>query len=160
MLLHGAKVAAGALEQLDAARMTERMRVDGVHADALAEILDDLPDALTRHASDLLLTAVPLVLDLEQRLARRRAPSLLREVLFHDPARALRQRHGRLVPPFAENATQPELRLIVADIETHDLSAAETAVDHQGQHGLIPTTRASCEELLDGLPLRNAGDPA
>jgi len=38
------------LEQLDAARLTKRMRVDGVHADAPAEILDDLPDALTRHA--------------------------------------------------------------------------------------------------------------
>jgi hypothetical protein len=28
--------------------MPERMRVDDVHADALPEILDDLPDALTR----------------------------------------------------------------------------------------------------------------
>jgi len=35
--------------------MAKRMRVDGVHADALAEILDDLPDALTRHAPGLLL---------------------------------------------------------------------------------------------------------
>jgi len=32
-----AEVSAGALEQLDAARMTKRMRVDGVHADAPAE---------------------------------------------------------------------------------------------------------------------------
>ena len=62
MLLHRAEVAAGALEQLDAARVPECMRVNGVHADPLAEILDDLPDALTRHSSDLLLAAVPLVL--------------------------------------------------------------------------------------------------
>src|SRR5262245_5612366 len=34
----------------------ERLR----HADALAEILDDLPDELTRHTSDFLFTAVPL----------------------------------------------------------------------------------------------------
>ena len=86
VLLHRAEVAAGALEQFDAARMAKRMRVDGVHADSLAEILDDLPDALTRHAPGLLLTAVPLVLDLEQRLTRRRR-SLLRQVFVQDGVR-------------------------------------------------------------------------
>jgi hypothetical protein len=129
-------------------------------SDAPAEILDDLPDALTRRASDLLLTAVPLVLHLEQWLARRCARSLRRRILVNDRARDLRQRHGGLVPAFAEHATQPELWLIVANVETQDLGAAETAVDHQRQHGLVPTTRASCEELLDGLPLRDTGDPA
>ena len=48
MLLHRTKIAAGALEQLDAARVAERMRVDGFHADALAEVLDNLPDSLTQ----------------------------------------------------------------------------------------------------------------
>jgi hypothetical protein len=47
MLLHGTEVATGSLEEFDAARVAERMRVDRVHANAPAEILDDLPDALT-----------------------------------------------------------------------------------------------------------------
>jgi hypothetical protein len=47
---------------------------------------------------------------------------------------------------------------ILADVETHDLGTAETTVDHQGQHGLVATSRASGEELLDGLPLRDTSD--
>jgi hypothetical protein len=39
MLLHRAKITAGTLEQLDRARVTERVGMDGVQADPLAEVL-------------------------------------------------------------------------------------------------------------------------
>jgi hypothetical protein len=98
VLLHRAEIAARALEQLDTARVAKRMRVDSVHADALPKAFDDLPDALTRHASDLFLTAVPSVLDLKQRLTGRRARSLFRQVVVHDSACLSRSRSSFGLP--------------------------------------------------------------
>src|SRR2546425_1147584 len=66
--LHQAEVPAGPFQQLHAARTAKRVGVDRVHADALAEILYDLPDALTGHSPGLLLAAVPPVPHQEQRL--------------------------------------------------------------------------------------------
>jgi pimeloyl-ACP methyl ester carboxylesterase len=48
MLLHRTEVSAGTLEQFDAARMTERRRVDRIHAAALA----GLPDREVREIKD------------------------------------------------------------------------------------------------------------
>src|SRR5262249_59021195 len=44
--------------------------------------------------------------------------------------------------------------------ETNDGGEATPAVEHDGQHGFGPTTGTPCEDLFDGLALRNAGDPA
>src|SRR6266508_3511809 len=138
MLLHSAEIPTTAAEQLDAAGVTERVRVDGVHAHALAEILDDFPDPLTRDPPGLALAAIPPVADQEQRLAGRRARSVLRQILAHDRARNLWQRHGALVPAFPEHATQPELRLEVADVQPDDLGPPRPTVD---QDKVLPHTR-------------------
>jgi hypothetical protein len=66
------------LSKLDRTRVTKRVEMDGVRADALAEVFDDLPDTLTGHAAGLLLTAIPPVLGQEERLTRRRARPFLR----------------------------------------------------------------------------------
>ncbi len=109
------------------------MRVNRVDAGSLAEILDDLPDALSRHPLRLLLAAVPPVPHQEQRLTRGRARSLLdrplRKAAEHreaDPNGArlkLLRRHEVLVAP-------AQLRAEVGDASPAHSTARRQMVGH------------------------------
>src|SRR5438093_13494644 len=94
VLLDFAKVAAGDLQEFDAAGVPQRMRVQALGAVALADGADDLVDPAIDHATLERLAAAGQVASDEHGVlgTRSRAPGL--EVLGNAATRSISQRHG------------------------------------------------------------------
>jgi hypothetical protein len=102
--------------------VAKRMRMNRVHTDALTEILDDLPDPLTGHPPGLPLASVPPVPDQEQRLARRGARPLLRQV----PGR-----RGQSMPRCGE------MEVAIPQIEDLHRAIAQALIRRPSSHFLL-----------------------
>lgn len=123
VFLYGSEISPTESQELDAARMTERVRMNLGHAGARPNRLGDLPEALSLHprlgdASTLRLEARN-----EERFGRRDLGPFRSKVVSQDPLRDFGERYGRFAtPPLpwtrrrpGPGATSPTSRTTISD---------------------------------------------